>query len=131
MERAGSSTVTATRHLPQTFQVKTDWLVNINIHFQWVLDVYMYIHRMYLLLLSYFPALLVLTALGGYTLAPAPIHVGTLLWTVAGTGLCSAAANSFNQVRKLYIYIYIYDDHFLAYRFYILKIIVLFHKLHC
>ena len=51
------------------------------------------------LLSKLFPlALVVLTALGGYTLAPAPIHMGALLWTLAGTGLCSAAANSFNQV---------------------------------
>ena len=47
-------------------------------------------------------ALVVLTALSGYTMAPAPIEVGTLLWATTGTWLCSAAANSFNQVRNLH-----------------------------
>ena len=41
---------------------------------------------------------MVLTALAGYSMAPAPFDLSTLLWTTSGTALCSAAANSFNQV---------------------------------
>lgn len=41
--------------------------------------------------------LVVLTAMGGYGMAPAPLDVSVLMWTALGTGLCSAAANSFNQ----------------------------------
>ena len=44
-------------------------------------------------------ALVVLTTLAGYSMAPGSVGVATLLWTTAGTSLCSAAANSFNQVR--------------------------------
>lgn len=51
------------------------------------------------ILLSFaLPALVVLTAVGGYSMAPGPLDIGVLLWTAAGTALCSAAANSFNQV---------------------------------
>ncbi|KAJ1722234.1 Protoheme IX farnesyltransferase, mitochondrial [Coemansia erecta] len=39
----------------------------------------------------------VLTAMAGYAVAPGAAEVGTLLWTAAGTTLCSASANSFNQ----------------------------------
>lgn len=42
-------------------------------------------------------ALVVLTSLGGYTMAPGAVDPATLLWAVAGTALCSASANSFNQ----------------------------------
>ena len=44
------------------------------------------------------PVLVVLTAMGGYGMAPGPLDPSILLWTTAGTALCSAAANSFNQV---------------------------------
>ena len=43
-------------------------------------------------------ALVVLTSLAGYTMAPAPLQMGTLLWATSGTALCSAAANTINQV---------------------------------
>ncbi|KAJ2162146.1 Protoheme IX farnesyltransferase, mitochondrial [Coemansia sp. RSA 552] len=39
----------------------------------------------------------VLTAMAGYAIAPGAAQVGTLLWTAAGTTLCAASANSFNQ----------------------------------
>ena len=42
-------------------------------------------------------ALVVLTTMAGYALAPGATEVGTLLWTTAGTALCSASANSLNQ----------------------------------
>ncbi|KAJ2395410.1 Protoheme IX farnesyltransferase, mitochondrial [Coemansia sp. RSA 2603] len=42
-------------------------------------------------------AFVVLTAMAGYAVAPGAAQVGTLLWTAAGTTLCSASANSFNQ----------------------------------
>ncbi|EDO48268.1 predicted protein [Nematostella vectensis] len=41
--------------------------------------------------------MVVLTAMAGYALAPAPMYLDTFLWASLGTGLCSAAANSFNQ----------------------------------
>ena len=44
-----------------------------------------------------FSALVVLTSLGGYTMAPGAVDPATLLWAVTGTALCSASANSFNQ----------------------------------
>lgn len=49
--------------------------------------------------LLYYPplALVVLTALTGYAMAPGPISA-TLLYGCLGTTLCSAAANTFNQV---------------------------------
>ncbi len=34
-------------------------------------------------------------------MAPGPFDSHLLLWTVAGTAMCSAAANSFNQVSHL------------------------------
>ena len=40
---------------------------------------------------------MVLTTLGGYSMAPGPFDLQVLLWTTTGTALCSAAANSFNQ----------------------------------
>ncbi|KAJ2714776.1 Protoheme IX farnesyltransferase, mitochondrial [Coemansia spiralis] len=42
-------------------------------------------------------AFVVLTAMAGYAVAPGAAQVGPLLWTAAGTALCSASANSFNQ----------------------------------
>jgi len=41
--------------------------------------------------------LVVLTAMGGYAMAPGVVDVPTLLWTTVGTTLCSASANSINQ----------------------------------
>ncbi|XP_050721479.1 protoheme IX farnesyltransferase, mitochondrial-like isoform X2 [Eriocheir sinensis] len=41
--------------------------------------------------------LVVLTAVAGYAMAPAPMEVTTLLLCALGTGLVSAAANSINQ----------------------------------
>ena len=43
-------------------------------------------------------ALVVLTALLGYSIAPAPLEWSTLTWAMMGTTLCSAAANTGNQV---------------------------------
>ncbi|KAJ2808313.1 Protoheme IX farnesyltransferase, mitochondrial [Coemansia helicoidea] len=42
-------------------------------------------------------AFVVLTAMAGYAVAPGAAQVGALLWTAAGTALCSASANSLNQ----------------------------------
>ncbi|KND04821.1 protoheme IX farnesyltransferase [Spizellomyces punctatus DAOM BR117] len=42
-------------------------------------------------------AFVVLTAMAGYALAPGAVSVSTLLWTTAGTALCSGAANAINQ----------------------------------
>ncbi|XP_071441245.1 protoheme IX farnesyltransferase, mitochondrial [Hetaerina americana] len=42
-------------------------------------------------------ALVVLTSLGGYVMAPYPLEVGTLLALAVGTGLVSSAANAVNQ----------------------------------
>ncbi|KAL5473233.1 hypothetical protein EMCRGX_G027690 [Ephydatia muelleri] len=41
--------------------------------------------------------LVVLTTLMGYSIASGPLQLEPLLWTVVGTGLCSAGANSINQ----------------------------------
>lgn len=41
--------------------------------------------------------LVVLTAMAGYAMAPAPLEVTTLLLSAVGTGLVSASANSINQ----------------------------------
>lgn len=49
------------------------------------------------LFLFFLLALVVLTSLGGYTMAPSAVDPVTLLWAVTGTALCSASANSFNQ----------------------------------
>ena len=43
-------------------------------------------------------ALVVLTTLSGAVMAPVPIDVSLLMWVSVGTGLCSASANTFNQV---------------------------------
>ena len=45
-----------------------------------------------------YTALVVLTALLGYSMAPAPLEWTTLTWAMMGTTLCSAAANTGNQV---------------------------------
>ena len=42
--------------------------------------------------------LVVLTAAAGYAIAPAPMVPIALMCTVLGTTLCSASANSLNQV---------------------------------
>lgn len=46
-------------------------------------------------------ALVVLTTLSGAAMAPVSLDVPLLFWTSLGTGLCSASANTFNQVRIL------------------------------
>ena len=43
-------------------------------------------------------ALVVLTTLSGAVMAPVPIDATLLIWASVGTGLCSASANTFNQV---------------------------------
>lgn len=50
------------------------------------------------ILYTFFAGLVVLTALMGYSVASGPLQLESLLWTVLGTGLCSASANSINQV---------------------------------
>ncbi|KAH7341298.1 UbiA prenyltransferase family-domain-containing protein [Rhizoctonia solani] len=45
--------------------------------------------------------LVVLTAMSGVALCPLPATVSALLATAAGTTLCSAAANTFNQVAEV------------------------------
>ena len=47
--------------------------------------------------------LVVLTTLMGYSIASGPLQLEPLLWTVVGTGLCSAGANSINQVSSHWI----------------------------
>ena len=42
-------------------------------------------------------ALVVITTMGGYALAPAPFDIYTFLACSLGTGLVSAAANAVNQ----------------------------------
>eukprot|EP01134_Creolimax_fragrantissima_P007975 CFRG7975T1 len=42
-------------------------------------------------------ALVVLTTMVGYAIAPGTISPETLLWTTVGTGMCVSAANSINQ----------------------------------
>lgn len=45
----------------------------------------------------FFTALVVMTSMAGYALAPAPFVASTFLLCGVGTGLVSAAANSINQ----------------------------------
>ncbi|KIY47701.1 protoheme IX farnesyltransferase [Fistulina hepatica ATCC 64428] len=45
--------------------------------------------------------LIVLTSMLGVALSPFPVSVPTLLATAAGTGFCSAAANTFNQIQEV------------------------------
>jgi protoheme IX farnesyltransferase len=42
-------------------------------------------------------ALVILTTMSGYAVAPGATQVTTLLWTTVGTGLCVASANTINQ----------------------------------
>ena len=44
---------------------------------------------------------MVLTAMTGFALSPLPVTVPTLLATAIGTGLCSAAANTLNQLQEV------------------------------
>ena len=46
---------------------------------------------------SFPTGLVVLTAIAGYAMAPAPLEVTTLVLSALGTGLVSGAANSINQ----------------------------------
>ena len=50
-------------------------------------------------------ALVVLTTLVGYAMAPCPTVPSVLLYSCMGTALCSAAANTFNQVMLHLLYI--------------------------
>lgn len=45
--------------------------------------------------------LIVLTAMAGVALSPLPVTVPVLLSTAIGTTLCSAAANTFNQIQEV------------------------------
>lgn len=45
--------------------------------------------------------LMVLSAMGSVAVSPFPVTVPTLLATAIGTGLCSAAANTFNQLQEI------------------------------
>ncbi|KAJ3213491.1 Protoheme IX farnesyltransferase, mitochondrial [Dinochytrium kinnereticum] len=42
-------------------------------------------------------ALVVLTTMAGYAMAPGATNLATLLWTTVGTGLCVSSANTINQ----------------------------------
>ncbi|KIM84768.1 hypothetical protein PILCRDRAFT_817558 [Piloderma croceum F 1598] len=46
-------------------------------------------------------ALIVLTAMSGFALSPLPATVPILLSTAVGTALCSASANTFNQLQEV------------------------------
>ena len=46
----------------------------------------------------YYTALVVLTTLSGAVMAPVSFDPPLLFWASLGTGLCSASANTFNQV---------------------------------
>ncbi|KAI0688093.1 protoheme IX farnesyltransferase [Cytidiella melzeri] len=50
---------------------------------------------------SHLTTLIVLTAMGGVALSPLPTTIPVLLATAAGTALCSAAANSLNQLQEV------------------------------
>lgn len=46
-------------------------------------------------------ALVVITTMVGYAMAPAPFDPSTFLYCTVGTGLCSAAANAINQYHEV------------------------------
>lgn len=46
-------------------------------------------------------ALVVITTMVGYAMAPAPFDPSTFLYCTVGTGLCSAAANAVNQYHEV------------------------------
>lgn len=48
-----------------------------------------------------FPALVVMSSMAGYALAPAPFDLATFALCAIGTGLTSAAANSINQYHEV------------------------------
>lgn len=48
-----------------------------------------------------FTALVVITSMVGYAMAPAPFMPTTFLLCTLGTGLCSAAANAINQYHEV------------------------------
>lgn len=50
---------------------------------------------------KFLPALVVITSMAGYAMAPAPFELSTFLLCSLGTGLCSAAANSINQYHEV------------------------------
>ena len=64
---------------------------------------------MYVCIIKYV-ALVVLTTLVGYAMAPGSLSSTTLIIGCLGTALCSASANTINQVSgwKYYIIIYYY-----------------------
>lgn len=53
------------------------------------------------LTISFVLALVVITTMGGYAMAPAPFELTTFILCSLGTGLCSAAANSINQYHEV------------------------------
>ena len=62
------------------------------------LDSILHWARVYMSLSKFRLSLLVVsTAVSGYIIAPCTIGTG-VIWTIAGTGLCAAAANSLNQL---------------------------------
>lgn len=52
-------------------------------------------------LLQTFLALVVITTMAGYAMAPAPFELSSFVLCSIGTGLCSAAANSINQYHEV------------------------------
>lgn len=52
-------------------------------------------------MLKLFTALVVMTSMAGYALAPAPFNFTTFALCAAGTGLVSSAANSINQYHEV------------------------------
>lgn len=52
-------------------------------------------------LLCNISALVVITTMVGYAMAPAPFDPSTFLYCTVGTGLCSAAANAVNQYHEV------------------------------
>lgn len=52
-------------------------------------------------LMKYVPALVVLTSMAGYAMAPAPFDFVSFTLSSVGTGLLSSAANSINQYHEV------------------------------
>lgn len=55
----------------------------------------------YIKLFNIFIALVVVTTMAGYAMAPAPFDLTTFILCSAGTGLVSGAANSINQYHEV------------------------------
>ena len=78
-------------------QTCTHWSIDIPHYTDALCQIIVSTELLYYTSASVSPALVVLTSLGGYIMAPGVVNPGTLLWAMAGTALCSASANSFNQ----------------------------------